>query len=278
MSLFYMLGTTASAAFYDLITTSAVERSKNSEASKPQRDFSLNSRVFAFVTLGDFVDNAEMPKSIEARWYSCDRLVSKRDLTLNDAFKKSAKPDEDGRHHAWFWIEAKPLGSGQHKVEIYSNGKMVAFTNFNVRNESGEPAACQNREQTIVLADDASGKNVLFKFNRSQESDLYGAGLMKLDEIAQSLKKTYKSIDKMLVIGHTDNLGNNAYNLKLSQERAITIKNALLNRGVMAREVNTLGKGESEPVNQCASSLSQAQLIECLAPNRRVEIKIQGVR
>lgn len=277
MSVFCMMGTVAQAAVYDLVTTSTVDRSRSSEANTPQKNFALNSKVYAFLTLRDFNETPKsVPRTLEARWYSCDRLVSKRDLTLNEAFKQSAKSGGDDVHHAWFWIDAKPMGSGQHKVEVYSDGQLAASTNFNVYNEAGDSNTCAgNAPQTYSLGDSGS-KNVLFKFNRSQESDLYGAGQIKLDEIAQNIKQSYRSINKMVVVGHTDRLGDDAYNLKLSQERANTIKNALLLRGVNATEVEIIGKGETTPLSECAPTLQHEQLIECLAPNRRVDITIYG--
>ena len=276
ITLLCILGATAHAATFELVTASGVERSKDSEPVALKKDFALNSKVFAFVVMSDLADDAKNLQAIEARWYACNRLVSKRNLVLNEAFEQSAKPKADDRHHAWFWIDAKPMGPGQHRVEVLSKGQVMASSNFNVRNETGDSIACANAEQTYTLADDASGESVLFKFNRSQEADLYGAAQVKLDEIAQSLKANYESIDKMVALGHTDRLGNDAYNLKLSQERADTIKNALLRRGVVARETQAIGQGETSPVQECADTLAHESLIECLAPNRRVEIKVQG--
>jgi len=70
------------------------------------------------------------------------------------------------------------------------------------------------------------------------------------------------------VIGHTDNVGNAALNQDLSQRRAASVANVLVNNGVPAGRVATMGRGEDAPV---ASNLSDAGR----AQNRRVEIIIR---
>ena len=290
LSALCMMGTAAHATTYDLVTTSGVERSENSEALAPQKSFPLKANVYAFLTLRDISESPDTPRTLEARWYVCERLISKRSLAMNDAIKLSTMSNGDNRHHAWFWINAKSMGSGHHKVEVYSDGTMIASTNFDVYNESGTVSPCTkdrekekpsnpqaidtqptNPQATYTLADNMN-KNVLFKFNRSREIDLYDAGQTKLDEIAQDLKKSYRVIDKIVVVGHTDRFGSAAYNLKLSKKRANTIRKALLRKGVVARQIQVIAKGESSPVVQCARSLNDSKLVNCLAPNRRVEI------
>lgn len=73
------------------------------------------------------------------------------------------------------------------------------------------------------------------------------------------------------VTGHADRLGPEPYNLKLSQRRAETVRQYLLDKGVAAKYIEIIAKGETEPVKACkggATPLTKA----CLAPNRRVVI------
>lgn len=70
------------------------------------------------------------------------------------------------------------------------------------------------------------------------------------------------------VIGHTDNVGSAALNQDLSQRRAASVANVLVNNGVPAGRVATMGRGEDAPI---ASNLSDAGR----AQNRRVEIIIR---
>lgn len=80
----------------------------------------------------------------------------------------------------------------------------------------------------------------------------------------------------VLVTGHTDRLGSEAYNDKLSAKRADAVRSYLAGKGVKAELIETAAKGESAPVKDCDSTLKRKALIECLAPNRRTVIEVRG--
>lgn len=107
----------------------------------------------------------------------------------------------------------------------------------------------------------------LFEFDRS---DLR-MPQPKLDEIARALTENPR-IDDVTITGHTDRLGAEAYNQKLSERRAETVKQYLVSKGVDPRRLKAIGRGESQPVVDCKEK-SQANLIKCLEPNRRVEVE-----
>lgn len=107
----------------------------------------------------------------------------------------------------------------------------------------------------------------LFEFDRS---DLR-LPQPKLDEIAAALQQN-PQIDHVTITGHTDRLGGEAYNQKLSERRAQTVKQYLVAKGVDPKRLEAIGRGESQPVVDCKEK-SQAALIKCLEPNRRVEVE-----
>lgn len=80
------------------------------------------------------------------------------------------------------------------------------------------------------------------------------------------------------VNGYADRIGKDAANLKLSQRRAETVANYLVSKGVDANAVTATGYGEANPVtgNACDAVKGRKALIACLAPDRRVEVQIQG--
>lgn len=103
---------------------------------------------------------------------------------------------------------------------------------------------------------------ILFPYN---STDILPAGRTNLDQLASSLQK-YPDSD-ILIVGHADSDGSDAYNLDLSQRRAAAASAYLQARGVPASRVHAQGKGESEPIASNDTDAGKQQ-------NRRVEIAI----
>jgi outer membrane protein OmpA-like peptidoglycan-associated protein len=78
-------------------------------------------------------------------------------------------------------------------------------------------------------------------------------------------------VQTIQVIGYTDRIGSDRYNLVLSQRRAEAVRNALIAGGVPAAAIVAEGRGKADPLVQCEQAQRKA-LIVCLAPNRRVEL------
>jgi OOP family OmpA-OmpF porin len=83
-------------------------------------------------------------------------------------------------------------------------------------------------------------------------------------------------VNSLLVTGHADRLGSAQYNPKLSEKRADAVRAYLVSKGVDASKVETLGFGKTLPVKSCPEQKNRKELIECLSPNRRVVVEIQG--
>lgn len=84
-------------------------------------------------------------------------------------------------------------------------------------------------------------------------------------------------IKTMLVTGHTDRLGSQQYNQKLSEKRAEVVKGYLVSKGVPVNKIETMGAGKTQPatgVPKCDDKLPKKKLIECLAPHRRFTIDV----
>ncbi len=98
-----------------------------------------------------------------------------------------------------------------------------------------------------------------------------------LDEVVAKIKAN-ADVELVLVTGHTDRLGSEAYNQKLSERRANQVKAYLMSQGVPAKRLQASGKGEAEPVVACKGDKPSKKLIECLQPNRRVVISAEKQR
>ncbi|HCE11140.1 MAG TPA: flagellar motor protein MotB [Oxalobacteraceae bacterium] len=93
----------------------------------------------------------------------------------------------------------------------------------------------------------------------------------KLDEIANVLNKN-RDINNVVITGYADRIGSPKYNQKLSERRAVAVKNYLVGKGIEANRLTAEGKGEANPVVVCTDKKRPA-LIKCLEPNRRVEVE-----
>jgi OOP family OmpA-OmpF porin len=93
----------------------------------------------------------------------------------------------------------------------------------------------------------------------------------KLDEIANTLQQNPNLTD-ITVSGYTDRIGKPKYNQKLSERRAKAVREYLVSKGVDGSRLKAVGRGEENPVVECHQK-KRAELIACLAPNRRVEVE-----
>lgn len=152
-----------------------------------------------------------------------------------------------------------------------------------------EPAACLDSLKTEATGATSAAPAIagepkrfqlsadaLFAFARSDPQDIQPQGRAELAAIASQLKGSKATI--VQVIGHTDRIGSEAANLALSQRRAQTVRALLIQEGVAADSLKAQGAGESEPLQQCADALPKDELVDCLQPNRRVEVLAWGLQ
>ena len=116
----------------------------------------------------------------------------------------------------------------------------------------------------------------LFDFDKA---NLKPAGKQQLDKFAADLKGV--KYDAVAVTGHTDRIGAQGYNLKLSARRADAVKDYLVAAGIPAGAIAAKGVNGADPVTKagdCKGSKPTAKLIACLQPDRRVEVEVAGTR
>jgi OmpA-OmpF porin, OOP family len=132
-----------------------------------------------------------------------------------------------------------------------------------------EPVPPRHEQITVLSAD------ALFRFDRYALADITDSGRVQLDKLAASLLAEQGSIVRIHIVGYTDRLGSDAYNQTLSQRRADTVTAYLISKHVPADLVESEGRGKSDPVVQCPDDPSRTALIACLAPNRRVLVRVE---
>ena len=94
-------------------------------------------------------------------------------------------------------------------------------------------------------------------------------GRAKLDDLVGKVKDI--NLEVIIAVGHTDSVGSDSYNQKLSVRRAEAVKSYLVSKGIEKNRVYTEGKGEKQPV-------ADNKTAEGRAKNRRVEIEVVGTR
>jgi OOP family OmpA-OmpF porin len=115
--------------------------------------------------------------------------------------------------------------------------------------------------EKVTFAADA-----FFDFDRAV---LKPEGRAKLDDLVS--KMSGLNLEVIIAVGHTDSIGSDAYNQRLSIRRSEAVKSYLVSKGVEKNRVYTEGKGEKQPV-------ADNRTAEGRAKNRRVEIEVVGTR
>ncbi len=127
------------------------------------------------------------------------------------------------------------------------------------------------KEEVFTLSTDA-----LFAFDKSAVGDIKSGGLEQLDTLAAQIVAKDGQVRHIHIVGYTDRLGGAAYNDNLSDRRAKSVMQYLMKRGVSDQYINAEGRGMNEPVKECQDA-DRNTLIACLMPNRRVEIRVEGI-
>jgi OOP family OmpA-OmpF porin len=119
----------------------------------------------------------------------------------------------------------------------------------------------QPTTEKVTFAADA-----FFDFNKAT---LKPEGKAKLDDLVSKMGGI--ALEVIIAVGHTDSVGSDAYNQKLSVKRSEAVKAYLVGKGVEKNRVYTEGKGKKQPV-------ADNKTAEGRAKNRRVEIEVVGTR
>lgn len=134
------------------------------------------------------------------------------------------------------------------------------------------PAAVVAPAPAVVVPPAPTSEKVTFAADAFFDFDkavLKSEAKTKLDDMASKLQGI--NLEVVIAVGHTDSVGSDAYNQKLSVKRAEAVKAYLVSKGIEANRVYTEGKGKKQPVADNKTAEGRAQ-------NRRVEIEVVGTR
>ena len=171
---------------------------------------------------------------------------------------KSSESDLDGNYMLCLPSDAE--------YALTVNKKKYLFYSENIKLEQEGSILVKNfKLQPLGVGEQVRLDNIFFELN---SSDLKNESVVELNKIIK-----FMASNPFLVIeigGHTDNSGSKAYNLNLSDNRARSVKDALVQRGIPSDRIQTKGYGMSVPLNTNSSEQERAL-------NRRTELKIIAV-
>ncbi|MFQ1689111.1 OmpA family protein [Aeromonas veronii] len=119
--------------------------------------------------------------------------------------------------------------------------------------------------------------DVLFAFGKAE---LKAEGLQALATLYRDLAAARPKDGEAIVVGYTDRIGSDKVNLRLSAARAEAVADYLASQGLPAGKIRVEGRGAEDSLtgSDCDGIKSKAERISCLAPDRRVEVRITGVK
>ena len=132
-----------------------------------------------------------------------------------------------------------PVGSTAIEFSVTANRNLRAYIH-DIRVDYGveDPYEMLMEERAYTT------RSIFFDFNSPV---LRPESTPELERIRMMLA-THRQIEKVLIAGHTDGIGNDDYNLELSKRRAESVKGYLADKGIDGGRIETVGKGESQPV------------------------------
>lgn len=157
--------------------------------------------------------------------------------------------------------------------------KVLFDTSGRARSLNWKDAACAelvSKQDMKPLRKISLASDGMFAFGSSEVDGLLDQSRQQIIGLAKELIGARDLA--ITVIGHTDDIGSAEANLALSQARANAVRQLLINSGLNPAMIRAIGAGESQPIKTCPADLPREQMIECLQPNRRVEIEILGVK
>jgi outer membrane protein OmpA-like peptidoglycan-associated protein len=176
----------------------------------------------------------------------------------------SADPDGDRLTFTWDFGDGTPPTKSDSPRITHSHARVgnyaLKVTVDDGRGGINPCTASITIIQRFVLTE--KGSKVLFDFNKAV---LKPEARTQLAAVLQALKE--QPTLRVQIVGHTDSIGSDAYNMKLSKQRADSVANYLVQNGMPRQDITTDGRGKSDPVASNATAEGRAQ-------NRRVEITL----
>lgn len=153
----------------------------------------------------------------------------------------------------------------------------ISKINLGISYHFGNNAPKQIIEEKVIEKNYTFSADVLFDFDKDI---LKQEGKNSLDKMLLDIEKNNINVNLYKLSGYTDRLGSEKYNIELAKKRVETVGEYLIHKGVDGNIINLYANGKINPVTgeTCRMIKNHKQLIQCLAPDRRVEIDLKGTQ
>ncbi len=151
-------------------------------------------------------------------------------------------------------------------VVVKNNFNECVTVNANIISDECHPTAAP-QTKTVMQSDVITlAADTYFDFDKST---LKPEGQQAIQQLANELNQRGANVQKITIVGHTDSIGTEKYNQGLSERRATSVGNYMLENGVPVELIEAYGQGENQPTASNKTAEGRAQ-------NRRVEITVDG--
>jgi len=253
------------------------------------------ARAWLDLALGEYHENEStglVAGAIEQAKILLDALENKQsnifmDTPMNMPDTETVRPDlwdkiAKMKKHDKFTCSQRPIAEAEVHLVWAGHEKLESSWEYA---QSYVKSAEELISEAQAALDDCTPKFIAEKVTISSDNvfgfgnaSLEPSGLWRLNRLADKIR-TLNSLEQVILIGHTDRLRSDGHperNQLLSEQRAESVKQYLVNKGVSEDKIQASGEGSSQPLVDCDATQSKAKQVECLTPNRRVEIILRG--
>lgn len=198
-------------------------------------------------------------------------------------FKISDEWDLQARYRYMWHVAELPAGADRYNANQSVATLEAIYHPFRGRDVKPVPApAPVLKGESVPVAESVEkhftlSSDVLFDFGKHR---LKPEGVAALNTLYQQIRDFQPTDGQAMIIGYTDHIGSRARNLTLSEARARTVADFLIGKGIVASKVAIEGRADANSVTRgkCTDIKPRAELIRCLAPDRRVEVRVSGTQ
>ena len=213
-------------------------------------------------------DNADLQQKMRRMQEDANNANARNALAAQNENAKNALATQNA--NAQNELATQNANLKQKVDNMEENAKNEALQKNLSTQNSALQIKLMNMEAGIKRLETQKEGRVLVSFDniefRTASNELTPASTQILDQVASILiNNAYWN--KLRVIGHTDNIGTNAYNQRLSESRALAVKDYLLFKGIHSKDILAVGMGEEQPTESNATAQGRQS-------NRRVEFEV----